>query len=1489
MTSKMSWWICRVVVVLLAAIGATTAAETFSCAGMPSKFGTIVTKESDIVQEVGTSYNATCIFTSDLNVKKVHFVKKSGIEYHLQHTVLNDTAIQVTVREDEPINYSLECKADEVRTICFKSVRFGYPPQDVQNFSCISRNWQQLNCSWIAPKNPVEVTYALTYVLPGRVTQSPCPDNSKHTNKKKISWCHWASNTIPQFNPRKLYNFTINATNALGYRVYYRKNYNIEEIVLPNSVIEMVVSVDGTNSLKASWKLPHPMDVFPGGVRHQVIVEINGTRELIKNEIKETSKSDMSVGKIYHMDLDVPYAYIDYRVQIRIHTGKGTIRENMWSEPAIVINRTKPMVPEVSPNPNVTGFEVMNDMSYRSIYITWQEIDPLQKAGPNFEYAIEVYKSGEDEPLNVSPVVLTSSYAKFTKMDFFEYRFDIYATNSEGRGKEKTSIIVPEKSKLLHGMSFFTAIVYEDSFGKKIYELSWKPPKPKKNQEKISSYKLYWCRKTPYESRCENNLHSETILDTTLMEYNLTGLEYEDYMFGIAAYSPTSSTGIKWAACVVKYNEARPAMQNVAILEIKSRSVELGWELQCIDRAGVVVGFNISYCEGTKSDFGECRDGSVMHHQVMDESAEAYEIQGLHPNTSYLFSVAVLSRTVQSGWSRPKVAATKEDKPSGIPEILSVHTTNVSAELSWLPPRPEERNGLIRYYIYSYSYKEQKNEIDKNRVNNTGDVTKVVIKKLEPYQNYTVQVRACTIVGCSDVSAMRHIKTKIGVPGKIKHVYYDPVNRTFSWEFDNEDRNGPTKNIEIHVTFNQSNIVSKSLPGEHIFVTLDELDITCEGEERLRVAVRAVNEDEDGHILGGEWLEKEIICSVPVLSWWQILMISFVCVVVTVVVVYVGLCAWRECKRMRKEYNTNVKIPPALVQSNKIQFGDPNMNQTKTSNGKANGYGPLEHQISRISEDGDKKRHLSAETNTSAASEDEDLVLHGLGGESQQRGHNLSGDSSGCSTGSDSNSYTAGGSHQDPLSYDSGTVQEQENTFLVNRDWKPPSVRWRPTGALPNKPNDTPISYVAVGSVPSLLPDGSGGLGGVGLDEGENLQQSTPNLSSIVAIPGDESQLKDKRTSTGYISMPTSEMDSGGLAGILGNVPVLHDDLAGRVSFSRHDYPPKRNSLSDMGNYTKTGSLSWLNMGYVAVAQADGKGPPTPNLQPQHMPSASRGYVSVAQANAGDFMKRQPSLPTLVTKNLSSPDEERPPGAYCRVGTARASPPGFSRPSMPSTTGYVTVSEAPPGPILNQKDPVTLPVSTERSPYVTCAEVLRRTEPEAPSDLPNTCVPLEDIKSDSFSLTTPEPVAPTPTPASSKVEHGGGGGGGGSKGGGTGGYVSAVNGGLGERWATATMTPPIEDDFREVTSAPVEGTRSRVQQPAPSIRPSTAEGTVNHPKTSSLHSNTFTPSLSKQSSGYVSQETLPALEPVVMSPKKLVPQSQEPLSILSPTHRASMV
>ncbi|KAK4304924.1 hypothetical protein Pmani_023157 [Petrolisthes manimaculis] len=448
----------------------------------------------------------------------------------------------------------------------------------------------------------------------------------------------------------------------------------------------------------------------------------------------------------------------------------------------------------------------------------------------------------------------------------------------------------------------------------------------------------------------------------------------------------------------------------------------------------------------------------------------------------------------------------------------------------------------------------------------------------------------------------------------------------------------------------------------------------------------------------------------------------------------------------------------------------------------------------------------------------------------ERQGRNLSGDSgtsvadnnadsSGCSTGGDSD-CSSGSDGLHPSS-DSGTVQEDPG-------FPSGEVRYRPQNSAPpyvchGLPKTCPQpGYVAVGSVPNLTV-GMGCDGGVG----SSLPQSTPSLGT--EMEGAEVRMSGRRTSTGYISMPTSEADGCNMPlSDLGNLTLPHERREGHLPpYSRHFYPYKK-AYDFNSPYIKAQSLPWLNLnaGYVAVAQAEAANREMPQTQ---------GYVAVGEEGLPG-MKRQSSLLSLplgVDKTARASDEDRPLGAYCRVGTRGI--PATSPPASSPSPGYVSVT-----PDLTAfTSPRVIPPN--KTPYVTYAMA------EALS-------------------------SPTKQPEKSA-------------------YVSVGDMPSG-RWAHPVHPTNVGEETRDVLSAPIEGTRARPHQPP--TRPNTTDATGHHGREGA---NRFVPlghSLSKQSSGYasgnVSQETLSFHDPVVMSPKKLLARSQEPHSVVySPNHNSSMV
>ena len=52
------------------------------------------------------------------------------------------------------------------------NLRLTFPdaPLDVEDFSCVSENWENLNCTWTEPWNPVRTEYDVHFKEPGRTS-----------------------------------------------------------------------------------------------------------------------------------------------------------------------------------------------------------------------------------------------------------------------------------------------------------------------------------------------------------------------------------------------------------------------------------------------------------------------------------------------------------------------------------------------------------------------------------------------------------------------------------------------------------------------------------------------------------------------------------------------------------------------------------------------------------------------------------------------------------------------------------------------------------------------------------------------------------------------------------------------------------------------------------------------------------------------------------------------------------------------------------------------------------------------------------------------------------------------------------------------------------------------------------------------------------------------------------------------------------------------
>ncbi|XP_042241219.1 uncharacterized protein LOC121878859 isoform X7 [Homarus americanus] len=1224
----------------------------------------------DIVIEVDSYYEAVCLFNpqhiNKQDVRFKHVENSPEKSYQIQPVEVSDSAIRINVSHSEAVEYKLQCLRND-SFLCERTVKVGYMPQDVENFTCISKNWQTLNCTWTIPYNPVQVIYNLTYVVVGLHNSRKCP-----TTDKQLSSCFWEKEN---FDTRDKWVMTFKARNNLTrHQVEYNHTVHVFETVIPDPPKDMVANVIGPHVVNITWMLPFPIDVFyDGGVIQQVSYRERRVGDQHENApwqevdqwrvVPNRFKKEIFSKNITNLR---PYTLYDFRV--RLHTGTGAIREHMWSDEEIRTERTIATRPTRAPKTDIGTFEVENTIQYREIFINWQRVDPMYWNGPSFRYDVTVFDNEDGRLVTLRPenIEIEDAFAKFTSMNkSTAYRFVIRPVNDVGQAAEdiKAEVVVPEMSDIIEPLTFFRVTAINGSVNT-IYMTRWSLPADEKVNQMIKSLTLYWCKKDKYEHRCKNKLEWVNIEDTSITAKNVTYLDSSIYMFGISANSLNSSSGIKWVNCIASYDNPPPPLTNFKAVYVTSTEVKLKWSIDC---KAIPTGFNISYCNVTGNEISCPPNADVTYEILNDETLVEHIVRNLHPYTYYIFNIAVLADSGLGKWSKSEKNQTKPYKPSGPPQDLEVKARGQEwVLLAWKPPLVEQRNG--RMSQYKIIGEPHLRSIVVQALHNS-DIIEFNVTDLTSYTNYTFQVIPCTEGDkdnfCGDLSASLEVQTRIGAPGKISSI--DQDDNLLKW--DHDECFAPECSFQLLYRVNGTNHVYNTSAGQTA-VNFKDLNISCtDRQKEIYIGMRAISKNEDGLILTGPMKDERINCPVPAWPLWIIMIIAAVCIAIALILVVVGTYGWDQVKAFMYELNRKPTFPTGLDPD---EYHPPPPSSVP---GKKlwhwNFYVPRDPKI-------------SSSTNASNTLEAQDLINTGSGKERQ--GRNMSGDSgtsegdpgdsSGCSVGGESDS-SSGSDHVHQSSCDSGTGQEEHRFSCKNE--KPGSVRLNIPGSsnlrlrLPFDRIPNMGGYVSAGSVPNL----AGGIA----EAGQSLQQSTPSLA-LGILP--DIPLEARRTSTGYISMPDTDAENLHLA-VLGNLTLPHEGRGqnGFPAYSRHNFPHQKTSTPDLSPYTKPESLPWFNTGNVTVAQAEGGGRDT---------RGACGYVAVGDAMGA--MKRQPSPPSLdlnTNKSQSTQDETLPTGAYCRVG-ARGSPG--------PPPGYVSITQdmlSHTSPAVSSSSPIN------KTPYVTCA------------------------------------------------------------------------------------------------------------------------------------------------------------------------------------------
>ena len=672
----------------------------------------------DTEVHVGESpFNITCHLNPDhpeylSGVVSKDLAFKTNTEI-LNSTIINSTSISYSFNPVEEGVTDISCvilkdnNRASGRGVCTQKIIVGHHPQDVQNFSCVSENWESLNCTWKEPTNPIPTIYAVHFISKGSYFRK-CPTMEKLqsiTRKeipKELKMCYINSRTNPHYrqSSRKFY-FYVNATNSLSpYGKVFRHEVDHFSIVKPGKARFLRLSSSSPYSIIVRWNISLEMTHFPPGMKQRVRYRNVWSYD----EWQEVDVSHLDAHENnFELDLPSPLVpFTEYTVEVSMRANLPSILESLYSTPVTATIRTKSARPGEPPIVSSSSFQIVGDDEKTGIVLYWQMLHPWQYNGPGFSYQVDCMANDEEK---LFPIKQTLSYAEFVKIPLNStLTFNIASANLNGISE----IQRVDLTSLLNAKSMLPLSVTKIFIEEDLYTLSWLAPV--NPIEEIISYTLFWCQSSSGLDRpfqCDGFMEWKTIttkeIGDNLVHSLLLPNPTSIYQLGVASNSLSSSSGIQWTTCTVKNNRNMwSQVSDFSVRALNENSVHLLWKLECSRTTGLVSRFEIVFCQLDDVSNMCIMETNQIYSVEMEEGNELI-IKNLTAYTSYQFTVAVrestlplpgIQKTFRAG--PPSSAIIVKTDPSAPLPPTNLFLFDVSSDkaiLKW--DKPTVSNGIL--------------------------------------------------------------------------------------------------------------------------------------------------------------------------------------------------------------------------------------------------------------------------------------------------------------------------------------------------------------------------------------------------------------------------------------------------------------------------------------------------------------------------------------------------------------------------------------------------------------------------------------------------------------------------------------------------------------------------------------------------------------------------------------------------------------------------
>ncbi|XP_064865219.1 receptor-type tyrosine-protein phosphatase F-like isoform X2 [Oncorhynchus nerka] len=397
---------------------------------------------------------------------------------------------------------------------------------------------------------------------------------------------------------------------------------------------------------------------------------------------------------------------------------------------------------------------IVTETTATSVTLTWDSGNPE----PVSYYVIQYRAKVSDNSFQEVDGVATTRYSIGGLSPYSEYEFRVMALNNIGRGPP-SSLVDTRTSE--QAPSSPPLAVQARMLSASTMLVQWEPPEEPNGQ--IRGYRVYYSSdlKAPLSGWQKHNTDDSRLTTisglTTDITYSLRVLGFTSVGDG----PPSDVLQVKTQQGV----PAQPSSFN-AEAELDTR-IMLSWLWPVQDQ---ITKYELMYWEANS--------GNKLH--VTFLPAGSYAVEGLKPDTLYMFSLAARSEMGLGVYTQPIEARTAQSTPSAPPQevhLLSLSSTSI--KVSWVAPPAASRHGDIVRYSLAYQAATGE-DLERHKVSGIrADVSSYILEGLEKWTEYQVWVRAHTDVGPGPESPAVRIRTKEDVPGAPpRKVEADVLNST---------------------------------------------------------------------------------------------------------------------------------------------------------------------------------------------------------------------------------------------------------------------------------------------------------------------------------------------------------------------------------------------------------------------------------------------------------------------------------------------------------------------------------------------------------------------------------------------------------------------------------------------------------------------------------------------------------------------------------------